>query len=414
MSGAQVAVIGGGISGCLTACLLADVGVSVLIIEQGDALINGASRWNDGKIHLGYTFTGTPSLATAALMQEGAAVFRPTIERVLGARIPDPAFGEPVMYLVDRGSMIEPDVLWRRAQAVAGRLRASMACMPGLSAYSSLGHGASRQGPSDSLLEYVDPEGAMAETGQGGVVAAWRTTELHLATRRVADDLVAAVRARAIPVMHARVTGVIAEGRGWRVMAAEGRSARATVVVNSSWESRVLIDRSVQRTSDPPSIRYKVALFGQGAPALRALTPSTRILGRYGDVATYSNGDACLSWYPAGLLARSDDGVPPLADMLDVSDVTTRTLQGLGLSSAVLKEPGSRWQIAGGYIVAHGHGDIDDPDSPLHERYRPDVTELRPGYLSVDTGKYTLGPLMALRASRMAVRRLGLRRLTTR
>jgi hypothetical protein len=36
------------------------------------------------------------------------------------------------------------------------------------------------------------------------------------------------------------------------------------------------------------------------------------------------------------------------------------------------------------------------------------VTELRPGYLTVDTGKYTLGPLMAHRASTLAGRRLGI------
>jgi len=43
-------------------------------------------------------------------------------------------------------------------------------------------------------------------------------------------------------------------------------------------------------------------------------------------------------------------------------------------------------------------------DSPLHERYRPDVEELRPGYISVDTGKLTLGPLMATRAVELARR----------
>ena len=61
-------------------------------------------------------------------------------------------------------------------------------------------------------------------------------------------------------------------------------------------------------------------------------------------------------------------------------------------------------------VVAHGRGDIDRIDSPLHERDRPQVTESRPGFLSVDTGKYTLGPLMALRASALAVHHLSTQR----
>lgn len=407
MSDVEVAILGGGISGCLTACLLADQGVRVLIVEQRDALVAGASRWNDGKIHLGYTYTGRPSLATAARMQEGAAEFLPTLERVLEGRVSDDVFGDPVTYLVDRHSMVEAGVLWERARDVAGLLGASMARLPRLLAFTERASpGASA--PLGSLLERIDPEQAMEETGQIDVVAAWRTTEVHVATQSIADAIENAVRERGIPVMRLRVSHVAEAGRGWRVWSEAEHGVDADVVINSTWENRWVIDQSVQTSRDPISIRYKLALFGRGARALRAMRPSTRILGGYGDVATYRNGDAYLSWYPAGLIGRSDDGVPPDLRTVDALEVTSKTLRGLGLPPTMLEEPGASWRVAGGYVVAHGHGDIDDPDSPLHERYRPSITEIRPGYLSVDTGKYTLGPLMAMRASAMARRHLEL------
>ena len=75
MADCQVAILGGGISGCLTACLLSDEGYDVRLIDRNATLMSAASRWNEGKIHLGFTYTGRASLETARLMIEGAAEF---------------------------------------------------------------------------------------------------------------------------------------------------------------------------------------------------------------------------------------------------------------------------------------------------------------------------------------------------
>ena len=106
------------------------------------------------------------------------------------------------------------------------------------------------------------------------------------------------------------------------------------------------------------------------------------------------------TWYPAGLTALSDDGRPPAPPAIDPSRLLQEMLDGCGLDLGVLEEPDARWQVRGGYMVAHGRGDIDHAASPLHSRSRPDAFELAPGYVSVDTGKYSLGPLMAARGCR--------------
>ena len=175
-------------------------------------------------------------------------------------------------------------------------------------------------------------------------------------------------------------------------------------MVNCLWENRVVIDRQVRPSREPTSIRYKRALFGRGVTSLATLACSTRVLGPYGDIAIYRNGDAYLSWYPAGLAARSDDGVPPSVPPVDPQAVTDATLAGLGLPRSLTSEAGASWQLQGGFVVAWGRGDIDEVGSPLHERHRPRVHEVGPGFLSVDTGKYTLAPLLAGRAVEQTLR----------
>jgi glycine/D-amino acid oxidase-like deaminating enzyme len=399
MSDAQVLIIGGGITGCLTACLLADAGVRVLLVEQDRVLMNGASRWNDGKIHLGYTFNGTASLATASLLVQGSGVFFPTLERVLGARLPDDAVGRPVLYLVDRQSMVDAETLWERARATDDLARRAMDALPGLDAYPGL---------RERRLERVAPSSAEVLSGQPDVVDAWSTPEIHVSARVVADRLVTALLARPIDVLHGRVMAVEPCAAGWAIRIGPGEPLRASVVLNCAWEGRPMLDRMVAGSDEPVSIRYKYALFGRGVRSLSALVPSTRILGRFGDVAAQPNGDAYLGWYPAGLAARSDDGSPPSLPPLDTEAMMRATLAGLRLPGSMLRDEGATWEVRGGHVVAHGQGDIDHMGSPLHRRDRPAVTELRPGYLTVDTGKYTLGPLMAHRASTLAARRLGI------
>jgi FAD dependent oxidoreductase len=395
----EVCVLGGGIAGCITACLLADEGRSVAIVEQRDQLMDGASRWNDGKIHLGYTFTGTPSVATATLMQEGAGVFIPILERVIGEAIKPEWFGRGVDYVVDRDSLFDAETLWQRAQAVAQLLRESSGRTPGL-----------RHWLAPALMERLDPASDLGPAAPNAV-GAWRTTERHISSRLVATALRAAVAARPIVVVHDRVGQVSNEDGAWNVRLDSGQQLSASAVVNCLWEDLPRVDRQVAATAsdEPPYvIRFKFALFGTNT-GLQDYPSSTRILGKYGDIASYGNDDAYLSWYPACLASRSDDGLPPSVPAVDEAAMTKQILAGLNLPSSTLEHPGAQWNVRGGYVVARGSGDIDKRGSLLHTRDLPRAAELRPGFVSVDTGKYTLGPMLAAQAAELATRRLSQR-----
>jgi hypothetical protein len=58
--------------------------------------------------------------------------------------------------------------------------------------------------------------------------------------------------------------------------------------------------------------------------------------------------------------------------------------------------------VDGGAVVAWGDTDVEDAASEVHQRFDVGVTS-RGSYHSVDTGKYSLAPLFAMRlADRIA------------
>lgn len=398
MTDTQVLVMGGGISGTITACLLHDRGIDTAIVDPASRLVDAASRWNDGKIHLGYTFMGTPSLATAALMQDGAGAFLDVLERVIGGPLPASAWGEPVVYVVDETSLETLDVLWGRAQAVAAMLVDKATLQPGLRAYLPAG---------TAVVERLDRATAARLTGQERITGGILTTEIHLSARTIATGLRAAVAARGIPVIRARVESVhpvqsvdpVAVDRHgrWQARTDDGAVLRAAALINATWQDRVRLDRQVRPDDDRISIRYKHCIYGRWPDGMDPPAPSTRIVGPFGDFTCYGDREVYLSWYPSALAARSEDGLAPAVPPLDRARLIRETVAALGFPASL--ETAVDWEIGGGYVVAHGYGDVDDPASPLHERHRPAVTEPRPGFISIDTGKYTMGPLFAARAA---------------
>ncbi|HEX8944702.1 MAG TPA: FAD-dependent oxidoreductase, partial [Gemmatimonadaceae bacterium] len=65
MTQGRIAILGGGMLGVCTALELARRGRPVTLIEGATRLLDGASRWNEGKIHLGFLYAADPTLSTA-------------------------------------------------------------------------------------------------------------------------------------------------------------------------------------------------------------------------------------------------------------------------------------------------------------------------------------------------------------
>ena len=177
-------------------------------------------------------------------------------------------------------------------------------------------------------------------------------------------------------------------------------------VVNASWAGRLQLDASMGiAPQEKWTFRFKYFVritVPIGAHAVSA----TIVLGPFGDTASYSNGVRYLSWYPTGVVARSNDIEPPeipatLAESaghalaVAIASGLGRVMPStLGLGDGM----GSGPVVKGGWIFAWGSTDIDDPSSQFHQRYDVGV-HTHGRYLSIDTGKLTMAPLFAVEAA---------------
>jgi hypothetical protein len=179
---------------------------------------------------------------------------------------------------------------------------------------------------------------------------------------------------------------------------------RHAQIVNALWAGRLAIDRTAKVAHHRPWMyRSKLGLV-LARHASAATVPSvTFLLGSYGDTVRYDDGTIYVSWYPNCMVGSSSELVTPdFFSGLDASDraaIVGCSMQAMAELIPALGSYGSSpdAEIGGGVIAAWGDSGIDDLDSELHRRYDIGVSSYG-RYHSVDTGKYTMAPLLAVEA----------------
>lgn len=390
----RVAVLGAGILGSSLAGCLARRGVRVTLFDAAGAPMSAASRWNEGKIHLGHLYCADRDGRTAAHLLPGGLLFRPLVEQLIGASLEPAITPQDDVYLCHRDSVVDE----RRMAAHFARATEAARGHPDAARYLRDLRGACvRQLSAEALGRIADP----AE-----IVAGFTVPERSVRTHWVADRLAAAVAAEPgiewLPdtrVLAATPCGEAIDGP-WGVDTSSGRFAPFDRVVNALWEGRLAVDRTAG--VPPPAVwshRFRQSLFLRtrapvAAPCVVVAT------GPFGDVKNYDGRHFYLSWYPEGLRADVSVVSPPSPDDLALPPQEVLAgrildrLQRLLPWIAVLRAQVQEATVGGGWVFAAGRGALSDPASSLHARASYGVVR-RGSYLSVDTGKYSTAPWTA-------------------
>ncbi len=405
--GLRIAVLGGGMLGVCTALELARRGKRVTLIEGASDLLQGASRWNEGKIHLGFLYAADPSMRTATRLIAGGLGFGVLVERLLGRSVEKFTTTEDDIFLVHRASVVDAEAFNTYATRTAALVRdaASQADAPPYLTDVTEARVRSLSRPELSDITCSD-----------GVVAGFRVPERSISTVAIADLLMQVVLDE--PRIEVRtgtwIDGVERRNDGRFEIASEGISGPAhlgepfDVVVNALWEGRPAVDATLGiRPPAPWSHRFRAAVFGSSSSA--AFQSAVVCTGPFGDVKRYADGRLYLSWYEAGLIAEGHEIEPPRrsaaltpARCEKVMHGTLSALSGFFPAIAKLAQYADEMEVHGGWVYALGQGSLADSASTLHRRDKFNMTIDR-GYISVDTAKYSLAPWLANRVATIVV-----------
>lgn len=405
----HVAVLGAGILGSCTALFLARRGFHVDLIDMDTAPMNGASRWNEGKIHLGYLYGGDPTLATAHHLIEGGLAFAPLLQQLIEQPLAAHTTAADDIFLLHRDSFINADQAGHYYSQVDAAVRSN----PLAASYLSDSSSASSRPLGKAELANI----AVDDIAQAG----FHVPERSVQTQWVADQLCAALAGESnIRLLLKRYVSSAqpldsVNGR-WRVTTVDSadsdtvnnvaqEQADYDVVVNALWHGRIAVDQTAGLA--PPgewSNRYRVSLFVRTMGSFQV--PSAVLaVGPYGDIKNYSGRDFYFSWYPAGLLAQSDNSPPDMGfSTSHYEEVPVIRAMRSGLAGAFrgldsIFDDAAEIRLAGGYVFAQGSGSLASPTATLHRRDRSGI-ERSGNYISVDTGKSFVAPWLAASIAR--------------
>jgi glycine/D-amino acid oxidase-like deaminating enzyme len=381
----SVAVLGGGILGCLSALHAARAGFSVTLLESRPSLWSEASAVNEGKIHLGPVFA-LASARTQEVLMDSALSFAGIVEDALETPVDwEELAGDDFEYLVMPDSLLGPDEL---GQVYAGLNR----LIPEGARYlgrpiTRVSETRARRDPDTGLASFRTSERAVDPRKLGALVT--RALHSHPSIAVRTDSEVIGV--------HPRSGGRVAVS-----CAGEAEGDVFDYAINCTWTQQQVLLAAAQHRQ---KLNYRVKSAVRLAPFPGARTV-TLVQGPYGDVVRHGD-HVYASWYPVGRLSN-EYGVAPSAHARelrlradgdrDLGQRQIEALRGFGL----LPDEVEVESVMSGFIVGHGAVDIDSRRSRLHDRSDFGVSVHDGTVLTPHTYKLTSAPL----AARAAVDRL--------
>jgi glycine/D-amino acid oxidase-like deaminating enzyme len=386
----RVAVLGAGIMGSSVALFLSRRGARVVLFDAAQAPFSGASRWNEGKIHLGYLYARDASMETARAVLPGGLVFKALTEELIGCSLDPAVTVEDDLFLLHRDSVVSVDQTQHYFETLTKLLRAHPQANQYLVSLS------------DTSVRPLSAVELDAVTDTRLVRAGFRVSERSVRTSWVADRFVDALGAEAgiEMALGRRVRSLRAGQTRWTVETDGGDEDGFDFVVNALWQGRIQMDRTVGMEPEPGwSHRYRLSLFVKTARPVAA--PNAVIsTGPFGDIKSYTARDFYLSWYPAGLVAQGEAMIPPPVPGFD-ENARRAIVQAIGVglgalipSAATVLAEAAETRLEGGWVFANGNGSLADPHATLHRRDRFGIRQAGT-YISVDTGKYSTAPWLA-------------------
>jgi hypothetical protein len=333
-------------------------------------------------------------MKTAQLLMPGGLRFGELVSDLVAASVDPQMTPEDDIYLIHRKSAVDVGGIRSQFAAVSDLVR---------------DYATANRFPVDASFARVRelPRRELSEIANAAeIVAAFKVPERSVNTQWIADRLVDAITSEKRVSLYTGVTITRAEpvdstAGAWRVIGDPEVDQSFDLVINALWDGRLAIDFAAGINPEPGwSHRYRLSVFARTSEIVTV--PSAVVaVGPFGDVKNYNGRDFYLSWYPTGLVAESNELTLSRPDPLTPSEERGFVEEvGLRLSELIpgverILAASKDVKVRGGFVFAQGQGSLSDPKSTIHRRDRFGVRRIG-SYCSIDTGKYSTAPWIAL------------------
>ena len=351
----HIAVLGAGIMGSSTALSLSRKGADVTVFDAADQAFSAASRWNEGKIHLGFLYNADTTMRTANCILSGGLLFKPLVENLLECSLDSITTPDDDIYLCHKDSVVQPDSMHnyfrQMAEMISQHTDASQYLVD----------------VSTCRIERLSSAELSAISDSREIIAGFRVPERSVSTTWVADRFIRALSAEksieqcvGTEIIAVRAEDPAEMGGAWYVDSSAGTHGPYDFIINALWEGRMAVDATAGLK--PPgtwSNRFRRSVFLRTTEPVEI--PSAIITtGPFGDVKNYNNRDFYLSWYPIGLVVESSAISPPhpaTPDEATQKQICYSILERLGeLLPMTLKirDRIAHLRLEGGWVYAAG------------------------------------------------------------
>jgi glycine/D-amino acid oxidase-like deaminating enzyme len=303
----RIAIIGGGGLGVCTALELANHGYDIHLFEASEALRTKASFANEGKIHIGMVYALDKRLKTAKEMIRGALHFMSYLKRWIELK-PEDILSTPFYYLNHTDSLLSKEQLWNHYRSCQKLFQEAVSHFKirYLDLFDKL-----------DVVQLTDHVGELEHFNPELVESLYKTNEYAVDVRQIATLLrSAAMEHEKISIyLKTKVKHLKSTRKYFELALTHGiehRTEHFDVVINTSWDGRLELDRQLGIMPPYPwSYRYKLATRVISRFKESDLPSVTIVQGPYGDIVNFKDHGMYYSWYPIGRMGWSEDVKPP-------------------------------------------------------------------------------------------------------
>lgn len=393
MKNLKIAIIGGGLTGCCVAASLSDIAKRITLFESGPQLLGEASSYNEGRIHLGYTYGMDKSLNTARLMARAALSFENLLNRWFGEKISKIPRSSCFNYAVHKKGLLSGTEYGAFAKKVSEIIKQTLKRGD---KYFGIDL---KKPPSKLSSKYVS-----AHYDINNISSVFETSEISVDPEAIAEI----IRKNIVKIPGVKIRC------NTEVLATKIQNSRYILqlltpdnhqidepfdcVINASGRSLLRLD-SLIGIQPPKNPLFRLKYLIRTRTKDIDVTSTTVVLGKFGDTVNF-NDFMFLSWYPAGRLdwyegLNPQKANPILTKQPQASRLKKEIIMGLSTIIPRLKSKQiNNSDLRGNWIYAPATSDVNNPTSALHQRTQVGIIQSG-NYFSINPGKYTSAPYFA-------------------